>query len=410
MFNGKEWLGLAARLGIILGSGLTVVLNLSYLGLEGQGEVAVINFGILLFVQLSQFIGGGATAYFITRREPGKLAAASFYWIVVLIALALLILGLFHFFLLPSDFRLPSHLILLTIGLGALQALFTAGHNFLLGQNKTQTYHAIILFQALFSPLAIGVNYQVGAASILDFIVGLYVAFILTLAITLYTNRNLLRIQLLHFDLAVFKELFQYGKFVQGANLLQLFNQRFALAVLSSLPGIGLTMAGLYSLVLYALETLWSIAKSLSTVQYAIICNEHDMKKNWKTTSTNLRRALLYTAMAMGVYWVIPASWFKLILKDDTTVVLENVNIMLPIALFHTTTIILTHLYSGTRNFRFNFISALCGSALTLPLIYWLVPNYSLAGALTATAVGLCAQALSQLTLIPSWKKLYQLH
>ena len=49
---------------LALFSGLAlVILNIHFVAVEGQGAIAIVNFGILIISTTSQFVGGGALIY-----------------------------------------------------------------------------------------------------------------------------------------------------------------------------------------------------------------------------------------------------------------------------------------------------------------------------------------------------------
>ena len=62
---------------------LLVLMNLHFVHVEGQGTIALINFGILILATLSQFIGGGALIYLIPRMGEHKIALPSLLWIAI---------------------------------------------------------------------------------------------------------------------------------------------------------------------------------------------------------------------------------------------------------------------------------------------------------------------------------------
>jgi len=66
---------------------LLVLMNLHFVHVEGQGTIALINFGILILATLSQFIGGGALIYLIPRMGEQKIALPSLIWIAISAAL-----------------------------------------------------------------------------------------------------------------------------------------------------------------------------------------------------------------------------------------------------------------------------------------------------------------------------------
>ncbi len=78
-----EFLSILNRAFGMISTLLLVLMNLHFVHVEGQGTIALINFGILIVATLSQFIGGGALIYLIPRMGENKIALPSIVWIVI---------------------------------------------------------------------------------------------------------------------------------------------------------------------------------------------------------------------------------------------------------------------------------------------------------------------------------------
>ena len=78
-----EYLSILNRAFGLVSALLLVIMNLHFVHVEGQGTIALINFGILIVATLSQFIGGGALIYLIPRIGENKIALPSIIWIAI---------------------------------------------------------------------------------------------------------------------------------------------------------------------------------------------------------------------------------------------------------------------------------------------------------------------------------------
>jgi hypothetical protein len=108
---------LGSRLVTMVSTFFTVVLISNFLGSEGQGTAGLINFGVLVIVAISSFIGGGALVYLIPRSIKGDTVWPSFIWATLV---ALFFLAFFNIVnVLPHEFVL--HICIL----GWLQSLFS---------------------------------------------------------------------------------------------------------------------------------------------------------------------------------------------------------------------------------------------------------------------------------------------
>ncbi len=60
-----------------------LLLQLHYLGLEGQGKIAWINSSIVIFTQYSQWVGGGAVAFLLAKETKSNLLPPAFIWVMI---------------------------------------------------------------------------------------------------------------------------------------------------------------------------------------------------------------------------------------------------------------------------------------------------------------------------------------
>jgi O-antigen/teichoic acid export membrane protein len=382
----KELLAIITR-GVVLLSGFGIVmLNLRFAGLEGQGTISLINSGILILSTLSAFIGGGSIVYLLPRLGVSKLLAPSLIWLILSAGLAAILLfltgieGLVH-----------------AVALGSIQSLFLIQQMILLGENRSKAYQWMLLIQSSGSFIFVAFFYLSSETpDYLDFIKGIYGAFALTLVAGFYfTWSSWKQMVLSHIPDQAYP-LWKYGKYTQTANIFHLSNQRSYLFFLERSSAEGILLSGIFSVVMYIAEALWSVPKSLSAVQGAEIAQTEEHQAHKSLTIRYLRISLISVVIGVVVLLAIPESWFNYWLKDRTSEVFDTLKYLLPGILFNVFTVIFAHYFSGKGLHRYNTWSAAAGLIGSLVLAPILIVHYGITGAAIAASCAFGLQSLIQ--------------
>lgn len=382
----KETLAIVSRVFVFLSNFGIVMLNLHFAGMEGQGVISLLNTGILLCATLSAFIGGGAIVYLFPRTNPSKLIGPSVFWLflsAVITAITLFALGTVA----------VGHAVML----GLLQSLFIIHQMFLLGQNRAIAYQWMILFQGLMSVSLTWFFYFISASpNYTDYIYALYVSFLATNIFGFYLTKDVWKQWKLGPVIQESKPLWRYGKFTQAGNILHLANQRSYLFFLEKSSLEGTLLAGVFSVLLYIGEGLWSVAKSLSAIQGAAISQNENHDEHRSLTKRYLLLSMLATAFGTAVFLLIPMKWLDPFLDGQTEMVTFAFYFIIPGILVNTSTIILAHYFSGKGYHRFNAYSALAGVMTTLLIAPWFIRLWGLPGGAGALSISFCVQAIVQ--------------
>ncbi len=376
----------AARLATMAITLVIVVMNSHVLGSSGQGQASLIQFGILLLVSVSSYIGGGAVVYLIPRTGP-KALVAPVYLTASAVAVA-------FYPLLQGLELLEAHLILPVCILGWMQSLFTFHLQVLVGRERIHTYNLIVVAQSATLALGLAVFYLVfDDHTIQAYIQALYIAFGCTWLVSALLG---MRLANTHIETVPFKEAFsalwRYGKYGQTGNLFQLMIYRSPLYFLEKTMASGLAAAGIFSIGFYAAEAIWTVGKSISLVQHARIANSDD-----RSTSTRLTVAmfLVSTVASIGLTalaLVLPEEVYLVVFGDDMRGISH---VLLGLALgivANSGSVILAHHFSGTGRHRFNTVASGAGLGVLLLFVYPGIDNYGLHGAALAASMGYLVQ------------------
>lgn len=378
----------------LLASLLLVIMNLHFVQVEGQGVIALINFGILILATLSQFIGGGALIYLIPRLGDQKIAFPSLLWIVV----SATITGGLLFFL-------NAPFIAYTIALGILQSLFVMQQMILLGKEKIASYQ-IILFTQSFSSLAfVALFYFLTDWGVMAFISGQIWSFILTAVVGLYLTSNTWKNLELRISKIDIQQTIKLGGYAQLGNIFHLGNQRSYLYFLENIGLEGKVFAGVFSILMYVAEALWAVVKSLSSILAARVAQTSDFNNHDSLTKRYLLLGLSTTTIGAVVFMLTPNSWIEKLVDFNVAFLKEGFFFLIPGVIANTVTVSLAHLFSGRGLHRYNFFSALVGFCFALALSFVLIPRYNINGACVSASAAFGAQCLVQVFLYLKLKK-----
>lgn len=369
-----------SRVVIMVGTLCVVLLNTYYLGAEGQGAASLINFGILLVVALSNFVGGGALVYLIPRLEKGSTVLPSFGWAI---ASALIMLAIFLVF--PF---LPQEYVWHIAVLGLMQSLFVYLSQISLASGDSRAYNVSVSVQSLSLPISLYVLLgPMGWRTPSAVVVSLYISFALTIFFFLAYTIHHLKHTKVEVNVQVWKQMFGLGKYAQGGNILHILNQRMSVVMLENLAMNGRAMAGIFSIAMYGAEVLWAIPKSLSVDQYSRISNSNNWQEQRSITNGYLRIAGVVAFAGAAAALMVPQWLYDWVMQRDLAGLRETVLWLIPGIVVNSFSIILAHFFSGTGRHRYNFYASGLGLIAGLAIGFVWIPTYGTMAAALATSV-----------------------
>ena len=371
----------AARLAVMAITLAVVVMNAQVLGGSGQGLASLIQFGILLLVSVSSYIGGGAVVYLIPRTGARPLLAPV-YLSSALVAL------LFYPLLRWLDL-IDAYLIVHVCILGWLQSVFTFHLQVLVGHERIQRYNLAVTAQSASLALALVIVYFVfNEATIVAYLIALYVSFGLTLLVSALAVKKVWETkQNLGFSEA-WKALWRYGKYGQTGNVFQLLTYRSPMYFLEKLMAHGLAAAGIFSIAFYAAEAVWSVGKSLSLVQHARIANSTDTASNKALTLGMLVLSTSASVVLVTAALIVPENLYLAVFGDDMKGLSLALLGLAPGIIANGASVIVAHHFSGTGQHRINTYGSAAGFGALLVFIYPLIEHYGIHGAALAASIG----------------------
>jgi O-antigen/teichoic acid export membrane protein len=373
---------------------LLVIMNLHFVHVEGQGTVALINFGILILATVSQFIGGGALIFLIPRIGEHKIALPSLIWIAISAAITCILLV-----------ALNAPFIGFTILLGVLQSVFVLQQMILLGKEKIESYQILLFTQAVSSLFFVGCFYYATNWGILAFISGQLISFLATACVGFYLTPHVWKSMRLELSKNDLKQTAKLGGYAQLGNIFHLGNQRSYLYFLENLGAEGKIFTGVFSILMYVAEALWSVAKSLSSILASRVAQTSNFTEHLALTKRYLILGISTTSFGTLCFLLVPNNWLAVFVDYDISFLKEGFFFLIPGIIANSTTVSLAHLFSGKGLHQYNFYSALTGFFVAISCSTLLIPTEHLNGACLAASAAFTAQSLVQIVLYFRLKK-----
>ena len=180
-------------------------------------------------------------------------------------------------------------------------------------------------------------------------------------------------------NITLFKELIQYGFYLQVANITQLLNYRlsyFLLDYFSGRASVGRFMAGVQFS-----EGLLLPSKSIGAVQYAKISSQKSKSKSARLSISLLKVVFLLTVPLVIVLVLLPQSFYTGVLGNDFDQTPTVIAFMAIGIVALACEVILSRFFAGTGQQKVNATSSSIGLVVTIIAGFALVPTYGLMGA-----------------------------
>jgi O-antigen/teichoic acid export membrane protein len=200
-------------------------------------------------------------------------------------------------------------------------------------------------------------------------------------------------------ELPAWKSLWNYGKYTQAGNVLHMSNQRGYLFALEKLSPEGNLMAGIFSVLLYIGEGIWSVAKSLSAIQGAEIAQDEEHAQHREITRRYLKVSLVASFMGIVFFLLLPSRWLAVFLDNKSEQVTDAFFYFIPGIVLHTITIILAHYFSGKGYHRYNALSSFFGLFTSVVIAGIFIPRMGINGAALSISISIAVQCLVQFVL-----------
>ena len=379
---------------LALFSGLAlVIMNIHFVAVEGQGAIAIVNFGILIISTTSQFVGGGALIYLSKKYSTQQFHKPAVVWAILSSALILF-----------CGYVLEIPEIPLIAALGFLQSVVVYFQMIHLAKARIMAYQWMLFTQSFLTPVGVLIFYSFLHASILSFCLGLTFSLTFTLLVVGIQHLNRREKQESNSNKSfntLIKDLLKFGGYNQLANL---SHQRIYIYLLESLLHQGYLFSGIFAIFLYLAEAIWTVGKSLSSVLTSLVAQSNDKIVQLNIFKKYIKLSIAGTLILIVIAFIFPKQFLEPYFKQTTSEIQLSLLLMSPAILVHSITTPISHFFSGIGLLKYNFHCALAGFASGLLSAFYLIQHYELNGAFIAISIGFITQCSLHIYYFVRWK------
>ena len=375
---------IGARLILLVATLTTVLLNSHFLGEIGLGEVALLQFGLLLVTGMAGFVAAGAVVYVRRSHRARDLRKVAYLWcgISAIVASGIGVgLGV-----------IPTEWLYASAGLGLLQSLVVFHSQLLIASGRIRSNNYLQIAQTSTLLLTVFVTYILfDIATPRGFMWALTGALSVTLLYSLFALKGSWEE-----GPTSGKEdknspgglLLKYGAQGSTGSVLQLLTNRANLSLLDHF--IGAAGAGVYSVVYYGVEAVWTVARALAPIVNTEVASASSREARHSITRRYLHRTLLLTLPLALLAGLIPESMYTWVFGIEG--ISLPLRILIPGMLAGATSSILAHHLSAIGLHKWNAITSGVGLFVLVAVGWFVVPLYGVPGAAFAASCAYLAQ------------------
>lgn len=355
-----------------------LLLNAKLLGAEGLGTIGLLILGISLFILINNFVNGGGLIYYASRFPMIRLLKVSYAWTFILAGIYALSISLFPTFLENYAWDL--------LFLGIILAISTTNSNLLLGKEQVKQFNFCLVTQSIVQLASLLYFYFIlKQISVDSFILATYLGYSSQFLLSSYFLKPYLKSESSPNYKKGFVELFQYGFYLQLANIFQLLNYRLSYYILQIYSGRA--AVGVYTAGVQLSEGILLPSKSLAMVQYARISNLQSEEKAAQLSIRLMKLCFIITLPLIVLLLLIPTELFSSLLGADFKSIKPVILLMSVGIISLSMEAIISRFFSGMGMQKINSINAGFGLVLTLGFGFWLIPLYGLNGAAITASI-----------------------
>jgi O-antigen/teichoic acid export membrane protein len=183
----------------------------------------------------------------------------------------------------------------------------------------------------------------------------------------------------------IVKKAFSYGWKNELSYFIQFLNYRLSYFFILYYQDI--TSVGLFSVAIVVSESIWLMAKSITTVQYSKIVNFNNPNSAIELTKKSAKISL-YSTLAMLIVLAIIPSWvFGFVFGKDFNTIKQLLFLLMPGILSIAVSNVYGHYFSALNQMRVLIVKSAIGLLFTIILSVILIPLWGIKGACIVTSV-----------------------
>ena len=376
---------IGSRLVLLVATLGTVLLNSHFLGESGLGSVALLQFGLLLVTGMAGFVAAGAVVFVRRSHKPSQLRKVAYLW-CLLSAIVASVLG-------SALGIIPSEWLIASSALGLMQSIIVFHSQLLIAGGRIRTNNKLqivqtssLLASTLLTYLYFGITTPIG------FMWALAAALALALVFSIIAMKGTWEsapTSGLHDTSSATPLLFRYGSQGSTGSILQLLTNRANLSLLNHF--IGTAGAGVYSVVYYGVEAVWTIARALAPMVNTEVAAASSSVERRTITAGYLKRTLMLTVPLTILASAVPESIYAWVFGINGIAV--PLRILAPGMIAGAISSIIAHHLSAIGLHIWNARTSAIGLIVLISLGLLVIPTYGVAGAAMAASAAYLSQA-----------------
>ena len=376
---------IGSRLVLLVATLGTVLLNSHFLGESGLGSVALLQFGLLLVTGMAGFVAAGAVVFVRRSHKPSQLRKVAYLW-CLLSAIVASVLGS-ALGIIPSEWLIASSV------LGLMQSIIVFHSQLLIAGGRIRTNNQLqivqtfsLLTSTLLTYLYFGITTPIGFMWALA--AALAIALVFSI-IAMKGNWESAPTSGSHDANSATPLLFRYGSQGSTGSILQLLTNRANLSLLNHF--IGTAGAGIYSVVYYGVEAVWTIARALAPMVNTEVAAASSSVERRTITSGYLKRTLMLTVPLTILASAVPESIYAWVFGINGIAV--PLRILAPGMIAGAISSIIAHHLSAIGLHIWNARTSAIGLTVLISIGRFAIPTYGIAGAAMAASAAYLSQA-----------------
>lgn len=333
---------LFTRLGGAIFSLLAVVITSKYLGAEGRGELSLILAALNIFILVNDFGGGSALVNLAPNFKPLAIMKVTYLWALVVNSSGYFIL----LFIFPKLSAFAFSIALM----GMMLSVITVNYSLLQGNKQIKRRNLLQIFLEGFKFCGLALIFYFFEATVKNAVMSTLIALMLIMVWSLllvFKLNSSNKSKLIKFGSKQLRNTFM----AQLAQVVQFFNYRFSFFIIVS--HLGNFNLGLYSNCLVVADAVWMIGNSLGTVAHMRMVNSANETFKVHIAIRYLKISILLTLFAGFVLFLLPVSFWILLLGSDFGMFRDMVMLMIPAILALGWSTLISHYFHAQNMFLF---------------------------------------------------------
>jgi len=364
---------------------LIVILTARLLGAEVRGQISIFVLNVTLIFQVMSIFGGSSLVYYSPRRKLLPLINTNIAWSLIAVPLVVVIL----YYL---GFVQTGHVPILLVT-GFVLSWYMSGLNILLGFEKIKSYNFLTLVQMLIlTVLFVGFIFLKKFDGFEKWFWAYFISILVALAGVAGIVMKIIKWHSPGIKWVDVRDMFNYGKWTQGAYFIQLLNYRIGFYILFHFWGNA--TVGVYSTAAAIAESIWLISKSISMVLFARIVNLKDQDESLKLTILYGRLSFYFSLVFVALLLLLPDVFYTWLFGNEFIGIKRLLILLIPGILLFSITTVYGHYFSGIGRPKINSFTSIIGLVFTLIFGFALIPVYGRNGVAVTASLSFIASGI----------------